>query len=286
MPSSPQRTLSDWSQQAVVYLRRSPGSRSIAYFGAATLIVEVVAHLQDPNNPYALVREHLAVLPLGAALTYAFVTMRPEDYARWNRVPLRQGIRQALQGVGLGTAAFLVWLGIAKAKQWVSAPVWGWEQASMNEVLRSAALLGVGHLAVAWNEEMVFRGYGFETVREALGQGKAVVVLIPGFALYHGLDPQQLLGMLAGGTTLMLLRLHSDALWLPVGYHWAWNVLQTAIFGAPDAAPALRPLQVHGPEHWMGKPGQPEPGLLSTLMQVAMALLVWMLMRRSNTRRS
>ena len=71
----------------------------------------------------------------------------------------------------------------------------------MNTVLRSATLLAVGHLAVAWNEEMVFRGYGFETVREALGQGKAVALLIPGFALYHGLDPQQLPGMLAGGTT-------------------------------------------------------------------------------------
>lgn len=183
----------------------------------------------------------------------------------------------------MGTAAFLVWLGIAKAKQWVSTPAWGWEQASIHEVLRSSALLGVGHLAVAWNEEMVFRGYGFETVREALGQGKAVAILIPGFALYHGLDSQQVLGMLAGGATLMLLRLHSDALWLPIGYHWAWNVLQTAIFGSPGAGPSIRPLQVHGPERWMGRPGQPEPGLLSTLVQLAMALLVWLWTRRGST---
>jgi membrane protease YdiL (CAAX protease family) len=42
--------------------------------------------------------------------------------------------------------------------------------------------------------------------------------------------------MLAGGMTLMLLRLHSDVLWLPVGYHWAWNVLQAAVFGAVSGA--------------------------------------------------
>jgi membrane protease YdiL (CAAX protease family) len=155
----------------------------------------------------------------------------------------------------------------------------------MNEVVRSVALLGVGHLAVAWNEEMVFRGYGFETVREALGQSKAVAVLIPGFALYHGLDPQQILGMLAGGTTLMLLRLHTDGLWLPVGYHWAWNVLQTAVFGAPGSAPSLRPLLVQGPERWMGRPGAPEPGLLSTLVHLVMALLLWLWMRRGSARR-
>jgi membrane protease YdiL (CAAX protease family) len=200
---------------------------------------------------------------------------------RWNRVPLRQGVGQALHGVGLGTAAFLAWLGIAKAKQWVSAPAWGWEQTSLNEVLHSVAGQAVGHLAVSWNEEMVFRGYGFETVREALGQGKALAVLIPGFALYHGLDLQQLLGMLAGGMTLMLLRLHTDALWMPVGYHWAWNVLQTAVFGASDAAPSILPLQVHGPERWMGKPGQPEPGLFSTLVHLAVTLLLWLWMRRS-----
>src|SRR5690242_16435017 len=100
---------------------------------------------------------------------------------------------------------------------------------------------------------MVFRGYGFETVREALGQGKAVALLMAGFALYHGLDPKHLLGMLAGGTTLMLLRLHTDALWMPVGYHWATNVLQTAIFGAPGSAPSIRLLQVQGPQRWMGQ---------------------------------
>ncbi len=83
----------------------------------------------------------------------------------------------------------------------------------------------------------------------------------------------------------MLLRLHSDALWLPVGYHWAWNVLQTAIFGAPDSAPSIRPLHLHGPERWMGRPGAPEPGLLSTLVHLVMALLLWLWMRRSDTRR-
>jgi hypothetical protein len=136
------------------------------------------------------------------------------------RIPLRHGTRQALQGVGWGAGTLLAWLAITKAKKWVSAPAWGWEQASIDEVLRSAARLSVGHLAVAWNEAMVFRGDGFETVREALGQGKAVTLLIPGFALYHGLALQQVLGILAGGPTLMLLRrLHSNTLWLPVGYH-------------------------------------------------------------------
>jgi membrane protease YdiL (CAAX protease family) len=276
--------LTERVRQVEAYLRRAPGSRSLAYFGAAAVLLEVVAHVQDRTHPYALVRLHLATLPLGAALTYAFVRLRPEDQARWNRVPLRRGVMQALQGVGLGAGAFLAWAGIAAAKGWASAPAWGWEQTSISDVARSLALLGVGHLAVAWNEEMLFRGYGFETVREALGQRVAVGVLIPGFALYHGVDPQQLLGMAAGGAVLMLLRLQSDALWLPTGYHWAWNVLQTAVFGPSGDVPTVRPLQVHGPYLWVGRPGSPEPGLLNTLIHLTMALLVWLWIRRNHVR--
>lgn len=266
------------------YLRRSPGSRSLVYFGAAALLLEAVAHAQDRTHPYAVVRLHLTTAPFGGVLTYAFVNLRPADQARWNRVPLHVGVRQALQGVGLGAGAFLAWASVAAAKGWVSAPAWGWERTTMGDLSRSFMLLGVGHLAVAWNEEMVFRGYGFETAREALGQGAAVGVLIPAFALYHGTDPQQMLGMAAGGTVLMLLRLQSDALWLPIGYHWAWNVLQTAVFGPAENVPAIRPLQVHGPSLWVGCPGSPEPGLLNTLIHLTLALMVWLWMRRTPAR--
>jgi hypothetical protein len=64
--------LTDRVRQVGAFLRRSPGSRSIVYFGTAALIVEVVAHVQDRTAPYALVREHLATLPFGAAFTYAW----------------------------------------------------------------------------------------------------------------------------------------------------------------------------------------------------------------------
>jgi membrane protease YdiL (CAAX protease family) len=274
----------DLMQQAEAYLRDSPRARSVAYFGAAALLVEVVAHFQDRRHPYALVREHLTVLPAGVALTYAFVRLHPEDRARWNRVPLRQGLSQGLQGIGLGAGAFFAWLGIAAARGWVSAPAWGWEQASVSAMARSIALLGAGHLAVAWNEEMVFRGYGFEVLRAAVGQGAAVGVVIPFFALYHGLDGFRILGTAAPGTTLMLLRLHRDALWLPVGYHWSWNICQSAIFGPVESMPSLRPLKVHGPPRWVGRPGEAERGLLSILIHLTVAVVAWLCMRHRHRR--
>src|SRR6266487_2603034 len=121
-------------RRALEHVRREPGSRSVVYFGTAALLAVVVARMQDRTAPYALVREHVATLPFGAALTYACMCLRPEDRARWNRVPLDQGIAQALHGMGLGTGAFLAWMGIAAAKGWISAPAWGWEHTSVSAV--------------------------------------------------------------------------------------------------------------------------------------------------------
>src|SRR6266508_3603448 len=93
-------------RRALEHVRREPGSRSVAYFGTAALLAVGVARMQDRTAPYALVREHVVTLPFGAALTYACVCLRPEDRARWNRVPLYQGVVQALQGWAWGPAPF------------------------------------------------------------------------------------------------------------------------------------------------------------------------------------
>jgi hypothetical protein len=114
----------------------------------------------------------------------------------------------------------------------------------MSEVLRSAARQDVSHLAVSWDEEMVFRGYGFETVREVLGQDKALV----------------------------------DACRLSLGLKCApdrdlWRIPLRTIH---PPTPRPRPYALDG------RSGQPEPGLLSTLIHLVMALLVWLSMRHSS----
>jgi membrane protease YdiL (CAAX protease family) len=251
---------------------------------AATL--EGIWRIRKSLGSYPDERLHLEALPFILALTYAYVRLRPEDRARWNRVPFHRGVVQLLQGVGLGTAASLAWLGLAAAKGWISAPTWGWEDTSVSAVAQSLMMLSIEYLAVAWNEEMIFRGYLFETWRPKLGQDMTVAVLTVLFALYHSIGRQQLLGlsgMAAAGLALIQLRIQSDALWLPIGYHWAWNILQTAIFGSAGAAPSIRPLHVDGPYIWVGRPGSPEPGLLSTLIQLLVAVLVFLWMRRSST---
>jgi membrane protease YdiL (CAAX protease family) len=257
-----------WPQRALDAARRRPIIPALLYLGGAVLIGGVASKAQpDQNAPYAVVRFQSAVLPALVLLTAASRRLFPLPQPTHDTRPLAHG----LAGAALGTGAYLAVVGVAVARHWVAFPAWGWERHPPGAVLRSIGVLTLGHLAVAWNEEQVFRGEGFDRLCAAIGTGPAAAVLVPLFAVYHGLDPAIWPGLTAGGLVLMLLRLVSGGLALPVGYHWAWNVVQTALLGPPDAEPSLRPMVVRGPARWMGRPGQPEPGLLPTLVHLAVA---------------
>jgi membrane protease YdiL (CAAX protease family) len=143
------------------------------------------------------------------------------------------------------------------------------------------AVRAITHAAFAWNEELVFRGYGYDVVRAAIGPVAASIVLTALFAAYHPWRVQVLLGEAALGLVLLALRVKSGDIWLPLGYHWAWNVIQTAILGPADGPPSLLPLRVTGPYSWMGRPGYPEPGLLMAGVNLLIAMAIAVSWRRS-----
>jgi uncharacterized protein len=205
-----------------------------------------------------------------------------------DRATARQAAMQALRGVGIGVGAYLTWIGVATTCGWATMPNWGWTANSLSNVLKSAALLGVGHLAVAWNEEQVFRGYGFDSLSQAIGGRGAAAILIPLFAFGHGLtlDLLNLQGFMILGSVLTLIRVQNGSIWVAVGYHWAWNFMQTGLFGPVTAEPSIRPMLVDSPRKWVGKPGCPEPGLLSTVIQCAVGVgigLLWLAKKRQGS---
>lgn len=266
----------------IAYLRRSPGARGVMYLICGASALEVVAHLQDRTLPYRVERLHLTLVPFTAVVTNAFSRLEPparEDEAETSlRARAAQGVLGALIGAG-GIGAVLA---AAASQGWVDAPEWGWEQVPVPELARAITFIAVGHLAVAWNEETVYRGYGYTALRQAVPPTVAGAFLTVLFGYGHSFNPQIAWGEAALGLPLMLLRVATGNIWASVGYHWAWNFLQTGIFGPPQRNPSLRPLNLHGPYLWTGKPGLPEPGLLSMTVNllVAAGIALWMRRRR------
>lgn len=270
---------------AVSYLRNTHLARGGAYLGLAALAMQGFSSLLPRSAHHDLERVHLAVLPITLGVTRAFAELRAEDRAHWQAVPVRSGLRKFAQGAGIGAGALLITLGIARSQGWLSAPKWGFEETHPMDVAGSMAVSAIGHLAIAWNEELVFRGYGHTTLALALPRPLADALLTALFALAHPLKPRTLVGEAVLGLTLLALRDHHGDIWMPVGYHWAWNTMQAAVFGPSDGAPSLRPLVVHGPPEWVGRPGHPEPGYLSTLASLSVAIGVFLWSRRRGRRR-
>jgi uncharacterized protein len=86
-------------------------------------------------------------------------------------------------------------------------------------------------------EEIAFRGYPFQRLIEALGPTLATLTFSAIFGLMHLMNP----GATRGSTVVTMLAgwllsvgyLRTRALWLPWGWHFAWNASMSLLFGLP-----------------------------------------------------
>lgn len=264
-------------------LRERPGMRGTAYLASMVAVLLGSARLypkptgMDWDVTRVLTLHTTASGPV-ALITMLFIALRPEDRASWHRGSLPAGAAQFAVGASLGTTALLALLALAKTQGWVVLhPVP--DTSAAQTALRQTLVVHLAHLAVAANEEVVFRGYGLDTLTEALGRPGATVLLSSLFALTHGPGWLVFFGQGTFGLALTALRLWSGSLWLPIGYHFAWNYLQTAVVGHPDRGPTLRPLELAGPPHWVGDFGTAKTGLLEAVINITVVLgvgaVVW-----------
>ena len=110
-------------------------------------------------------------------------------------------------------------------------------------------LVGGGYLllfiVLGLREEFLYRGYGLSTLAGNIGFWPAAMIWSGWFVASHtnnsgesalGLATVGLFGMFA----CLLLRLTGN-LWMPIGFHAAWNWGQTFLFGVSDSGHAAAP---------------------------------------------
>jgi len=231
--------------------------------------------LQNPLAPFC---GGAAELLLSLVVTLVFTRA-------WDRRPLnsvgfqidaRAGLQFAaglLLGAALIGAVFLVeagagWLRIGRVLPFPRSLV-------------HAAVWLIALLPAAAAEEVMLRGYTFQALAEQWGGAAAALITAILFAALHGINPHagwgSFGGILVSGILFGAAVLVTGRLWLPIGLHVAWNLLEGPVLGFPvsgmafpgDITPVLT-----GPALWTGGSFGPEAGLLGILASAAGALIL------------
>lgn len=135
--------------------------------------------------------------------------------------------------------------------------------------LLSLTLMLVEHVLVGYWEELVFRGYLFQNMREGMGLILAIVISCLLYGLIHATNPNATMLSSAIIVGFGFLRIYgylsTGMLWLSMGMHMGWNFFQGPIFGFAASGhekATLVQLTISGPDWLSGGSFGPEGSVL------------------------
>jgi len=223
--------------------------------------------------------QDLGVLGITLALLAAsyimtrFVNRKPLDaIGLWLS---RRAVRDTAVGVGVAVmmmaGIFLVEIALGYA-----SPVW--QGFPPGQFAQAMLRLAATFVLAAALEELLFRGYAFQTLMQTITFAPAMLLVSLLFALAHAQNPNStifgLFNVALAGIWLSFAYLKTRGLWLPTGLHFGWNFAQTAIFGFPTSGAdfsGLKPVVTiqSGPDWVTGGAFGPEGGVLATVALIA-----------------
>lgn len=287
--------------------RLHPGWRVILYFiltlasmllAQAPIVVVYIAYLTLSGLSPETMLSEVAKLPLaltlpatamqlGAILLLTYLFRRfldRQSFASLGFARRRGWLWEigfgVILGFGLMSAVFLVqWAG-----GWLTVGDGVWRF----QALGPALLMLVGYFTLFMlagaSEEIMFRGYILQNLREWPGTILAVVISSILFGLVHGLNPNfnpiAALNIALAGVAFCYAYLITGNLWLPLAFHFSWNFFQGPVFSFPVSgviSGGLLLTQVSQAGHAITGGGfGPEGGLTGLGAQVLGLLILWL----------
>ncbi len=235
-----------------------------ALFGVMLLLQAAPPDLQYPGT--YLFGQH-AVTFLVTALILRRIERKP---FAWIGLGLsRHALRQVSTGILIAAVLMTV---VALLEIASGAAVWRIGAPSVDLASVWIGEGAVSFFVIGFGEELLFRGYCFQSLLRGTNAWVAIVLSSSVFALMHVWNPHitlfSLVNVGLAGAFFGLAYLRAGTLWLPAGMHWAWNFFQGTIYGFPVSGLPARSLflaDAQGPSWLSGGAFGPEGGAFVTL---------------------
>ena len=193
-----------------------------------------------------------------------------------------------LFGAILSTMAMFVLYGVYVGNDWLIVENWHWQTMAFSTWLGVlwGSILSCIQVAIA--EEVVFRGYLLSGLKRAWGQWVALAVMSVVFAAIHlpvsGAEktpvPLFTLALVGPGLLLGWAYLRTGSLWLAIGIHFTWNLVQGELLNLPGSTtnPHIFGAQtrLEGPTWLVGTEYGIEVGVLSVVVLGIVLAGIWL----------
>jgi len=267
--------------------RLRAGWRMALFMGAFSFIVfPVIRAVGYLLSSTGFIRSEVAMLGLTYAVLFgvtwavcAFLEKRPVRSVGFGIHD--RTIVELAQGIGLGTLMMAVIFAVNIGLGFAS---FGLKELQPGQI---AAIVGFGILEfaiVGFGEELLFRGYLFQSLVEGTSKTVAVLLFAVFFAFVHmknpDVTPVALANIALAGVWLSAAYFKTRGLWMPIGLHFSWNFFQSTIFSFPVSGLKLYDKQIgvlsdNGPAWLTGGQFGPEGGVLATALLVAGTAYIW-----------
>lgn len=219
-----------------------------------------------------------SVLMLGLAILVTWVVTRlvnRKPLASVGLWPHPRAVRECGMGLLLG---FLMMTGIFLLEIGLDVLHLSWRGLTIVEVCGAAGISFMFFAFSAMFEELVFRGYLFQTLMQWVSFIPALAIMSLVFGLAHSHNPHVTVlstaNVILAGVWLSFAYLKTRSLWLPFGLHLSWNFSQSAIYAFPTSGFAFAERRLFlseqtGPEWLTGGDFGPEGGVLATIALIA-----------------
>lgn len=218
----------------------------------------------------------------GTLWLYVWLSKFVEQRSTVTELPRDRAVSGLLFGSAIGAVAFLVTILVVL--------IFGGLHVTGGDPVKFVATIGIMACA-AVTEEVLFRGIIFRITEERFGIWVALVVSSVLFGLLHLAGASQVSGgaeiwgavaiILQGGALMGVAYMATRSLWVPIGVHFAWNLVEsgfgTAVSGKTSEFGSLVNTVLVGPSALTGGSFGPEAGVaaIGTCLAVSVLLLVW-----------